>query len=323
MANTVILEQKSSPAGRKSNVNLTRQRLYIFPTQNGMVFVFMLVVMLMGAINYTNSMAYMLTFLLVSLFLVCILHTYGNLRGLVLSINNADPVFAGETAQFPVLFENRNGQVRHSINIHPWSRGFSLGKSKAVGLENVQIGAGESLRESLPVPTEKRGLLNPGRLRIHSRFPLGLLMAWSYMECSSNCVVYPHPEGDHQLPLHTEYETPDQAGYQTGTDDFTGFRHYRPGDSIRNIDWKIFAREQGLMVKKFSGSGAKILILKWEQTASAGALEARISQLTLWLLLAESYGLRYGLEIPGYTIPVDNGPDHQHRCLRILATYGK
>ena len=323
MANTFILEQKPRLTSRESKNNLSRQRLYIFPTQNGIVFLFMLAVMLMGAINYTNSMAYMLTFLLVSLFLVCILHTYGNLRGLVISVNNADPVFAGETAQFPVLFENKDGPARHSINIHPWPRGFNFGKNRTAGVENIQIGAGELQRESLPVLAEERGMLHPGRIRIHSRFPLGLLQVWSFMECNSHCVVYPRPEGDPDLPLHTDYEAPDQTGHQAGTDDFMGFRHYRPGDSIRNIDWKILAREQGLMVKKFSGSGAKTLILKWDQTSPAGSIEARISQLTLWILIAESSGLRYGMDIPGHHLPIGNGPDHQHQCLSILATYGK
>jgi uncharacterized protein (DUF58 family) len=323
MTDSVILEQKTRAADHDISKHLTRQRLYIFPTQNGMVFSVMLVVMLMGAINYTNSMAYMLTFLLVSLFLVCMLHTYRNLRGLVVSINNADPVFAGEAAQFPVLFENRNGPDRHSINIHPRPKGFRLRSDNTLGIEDVRVGSGELLRDSLPVLTKERGIMKPGRVRIHSRFPLGLLQAWSYMECLSSCVVYPHPEGDPHLPIHTEYEAPDQTGQQTGTDDFIGFRHYRPGDSIRNIDWKILAREQGIMVKKFSGSGAKKLVLKWEQTAAAGSFESRLSQLTLWIILAESNGLRYGMEIPGHAVPVDNGASHRHHCLCILASYGK
>jgi uncharacterized protein (DUF58 family) len=283
----------------------------------------MLTVMLMGAINYTNSMAYMLTFLLVSLFLVCMLHTYSNLRGLILTVNNADPVFAGEIAHYPVMFDNRKGKNRHGVNVHPWPKGFSMGKSKAIGIENVQIDSGEIYRGSLPVRTKQRGILQPGRIRIHSRFPLGLLQSWSYMESTSLCVVYPAPEGSPNLPLHTEYEAPDQTGHQAGADDFIGFRHYRPGDSIRNIDWKILAREQGLMVKKFSGSGARTLVLTWEHAAIAGSLEARLSQLSLWIILAEKSGLRYGLEIPGHSLAPDTGSDHQHQCLSILASYGQ
>ncbi len=198
-----------------------------------------------------------------------------------------------------------------------------MGKGNTAGIENIQLGPGELLRDSLPVIAAERGVLNPGRLRIHSRFPLGLLLSWSYMECKNTCVVYPRPEGDPLLPIHTIYDAPDQTGYQSGTDDFIGFRHYRPGDSIRNIDWKILAREQGLMVKKFSGSGAKRLIFEWEQTAGAGSIEARLSQLALWIVLADSYGLRYGLEIPGHSAPIDTGAEHRHYCLSILANYGK
>ncbi|MEX2353557.1 MAG: DUF58 domain-containing protein [Gammaproteobacteria bacterium] len=322
MSSSIILDKAPVSTGDAvGRGGSTRKRLYIFPTQHGLVYACMLPVMLLGAVNYTNNMAYMLTFLLGSLFMVCMLHTYRNLRGLIVASNDARSVFAGETAQFPLLFDNRAGPLRNGVCVDPWPKGWKFRKSRRTGVENIRLEPGQIQRDSLPIRTRTRGYLNPGRLRIHSSWPLGLFRAWSYLECKSTCIVYPKPQGDPALPYLTEDSSLDQSGDQPGTDDFTGFRHYRPGDSIRNIDWKVLAREQGLLVKKFSGSGARQLILHWDQTAHLGDTETRLSQLALWLLKAEQGGYRYGLTIPGAKIDIDNGEAHQHRCLRTLATY--
>lgn len=322
MADTIILEVKQPQSVATATEDVARKRLYIFPTQHGIVFVFMLAVMLMGAINYTNNMAYMLTFLLCSLFMVCMLHTYRNLRGLVISSNNAKPVFAGEVAEFPVVFDNRNGAERRSINVQMRSRTRFQNKPLLPGIDYTRIGPGRLYRHTLPVQTNKRGHLKVQRLRIHSIYPLGFFRAWSYMDCASFVVVYPKPEGDPRLPYFSQDNTQDQQGEQAGADDFTGFRHYHPGDSIRNIDWKILAREQGVMVKKFSGSGARHLILRWEQTAHLDNIEKRLSQLALWIICAEQQGLYYGLELPQNKLSLGHGEGHQHNCLSMLAVYG-
>ncbi len=323
MTDTVILEQAQPEShSQNSHAHTRRQRLYIFPGRHGLIYASMLVVMLVGAVNYTNNMAYMLTFMLASLFMVCMLHTYRNLRGLILSASEAKPVFAGETARFPIVFDNLSGPIRSNINIDVWPAGWNISKKTGQGIVNYKSDAGQLSRVFLPVLALQRGYLNPGRLKIHSSFPLGLFQTWSYLHCRCQSIVYPVPQGDPTLPNLTEDLARDQIGKLSGTDDFTGFRQYRAGESIRNIDWKIYAREQGLHVKKFSGSGAQKLILHWEQTAHLSGVEQRLSQLTLWVLRAEQAGLRYGLVLPGVQIEINTGETHQQRCLQQLAIYG-
>ena len=321
MPDSIILEHQ--PLQNRTTPGLARKRLYIFPTQHGLVFSLLLAVMLMGAINYTNNMAYMLTFLLASLFMVSMLHTYRNLRGLVITSNNARSVYAGEIAEFPIVIDNRSGPERINLNINPRSGLLRKRKLNTSGIEHTRIAAGQMFRGNLLVQTTSRGRIRPGQLTIHSSFPLGLFRTWSYMNCESYCVVYPKPDGDSRLPYFSEYTAQDQQGEKAGADDFIGFQHYRPGDSIRSIDWKILAREQGLMVKKFSGSGARQLVLNWEQTALLGNIEARLSQLALWIIKAEQYDIRYGLELPGNKIDLGHGEHHKQRCLTMLAVYGQ
>ena len=48
-------------------------------------------------------------------------------------------------------------------------------------------------------------------------------------------------------------------------------------------------------------------------------LEARISRLTRWVLMAEERRARYTLLLPGQRIGPDIGSAHARRCLRELA----
>ena len=79
---------------RISWLQRTRQ-LYILPTRYGALYACMLLAMLAGAINYTLSLGFALTFLLAGLGLVAMLHAWRNLAGITLEIAKAEPVFAG------------------------------------------------------------------------------------------------------------------------------------------------------------------------------------------------------------------------------------
>src|SRR5471030_1051409 len=90
---------------------LLQKRVYILPTRPGLAFALALVVMLIGSINYNLSLGYILTFLLASMALVAILHTFRNLVHLRFTPGRVDPVFAGEIAWFELFVENRSAMT--------------------------------------------------------------------------------------------------------------------------------------------------------------------------------------------------------------------
>lgn len=320
MSTAVILETLPAPADAATG--LGRRRVYIFLTRQGFLFSLLLIVMLAGAVNYVNSMAYLMTFLLAGLFLVCMLHTYRNLRGLVITCNDAEPVFTGDDARFPLLIDNRSGAERPALFVRPaGGRGTPLAAGARGALLALCAAANEPARVHLVIRTARRGALRIPRFIIETRFPLGLFRAWSYLDGATG-TVYPRPGGSHALPPAMEQQVEREGGRRPGADDFTGFAGYRPGDSIRRIDWRALAREQGLLVKRFSGSGGKKLVLSWSLLAESMPLEARLSQLCRWVLEAERMEFEYALELPGTVIPSANGSKHRHRCLEALAGFG-
>jgi len=321
----IVLEKLPSRHGgfEQGGEKFRKKRVYIFLTQQGFIFTCMLPAMLLGAVNYNNSMAYILTFLLASLFMVCMLHTYRNLRGLIIRTSPARPVFAGENICFPLLIDNRTAYDRIAIDLllDKERKKKTPEHTQAKPLTFNLSSTGTS-QEHLFITTSRRGLLYPGRLRISSSYPLGLFYAWSYMDIEQTGIVYPRPSGNVEFPISSDHDAEEQTGKHTGTDDFIGFKPYQPSDSVRNIDWKKYAREQGLLVKRFSGSGSRKLLLQWQQCRHLHDVEKQLSQLCLWVIEAEKQGLHYGLEIPGICIELNHGVAHKHQCLKVLAEYG-
>ncbi len=297
-----------------TGVALDRRRIYILPTRQGLAFAAVLLLMLSGAVNYNNALAYLLTFLLTSMALVSLLHTYRNLAGLRVSARPAEPVFAGGRAHFPVRVDNGGGPERE---------GVVLSEKRAPGATvlHLRLAADSHAEALLPVPAAHRGWRDLDRVCIASRAPFGIFRAWSPVRVAVRGLVYAHPAGERPLPASVAESRDDHGHGGSGREDFSGLREYRPGDSPRHIHWKAAARGAVLPVKLFDGQSAAETVLSFADAGGTG-LEPRLSQLTAWVLDAESRGLRYALEMPDGRIAAASGPAHQDACLRRIALHG-
>jgi uncharacterized protein (DUF58 family) len=281
------------------------------PTAVGMTYLLALLLMLVAAINYQNSLAYALTFLLGSVFVVAILHTWRNLAGLELQAGGSEAIFLGEQARFRVRLESR-GRLYQAV---------SLGWPKS-GFQQVDVPSGGTCDVELSLPTERRGWLRPGRLRVESRFPLGILVAWSWIDLQLSALVYPRPlEGD--LPQATGAGEEEEEGTRAsgvGIDDYQGLRPWQPGDSRKRLSWKAYSRGQGLLIKDFRALAGQDLLLDLDMLD--GDLEHRLSLLCHWVVELSSRQQPFVLRISGTTLGPDAGTDHRERCLRELALFG-
>lgn len=293
------------------SVRLDQRRIFIMPTAVGMSFLLALLLMLLAAINYQNSLAYALTFLLGSVFVVAILHTWRNLAGLMLQAGGSEAVFLGEQARLRVRLES-GGRLYQAV---------ALGWPKS-GLQLVDVPAGGTCEVELALPSERRGWLKPGRLRVESRFPLGILVAWSWVDLQLAALVYPRPSaGD--LPQAGGLAEEESEGARTvgsGIDDYQGLRPWQPGDSRRRLNWKAFSRGQGLLVKDFAALAGQEPLLDLD--ALDGDIEARLSLLCHWIVELSARQQPFALRIAATIIGPDGGTDHRNRCLRELALFG-
>lgn len=294
-------------------LTVNRRRIYILPTRYGVLYGAMLMVMLLGAMNYSNSMAFVVCFLLLGLALVSMYHTHQNLLGLEIAAAGADPVFCGRQAAFRLRVRNPGALWRQSIQI----------ENPGGGSDNHHIPAGAHVIATLRVRTHHRGWLQAPRFVISTVQPLGLFRAWTWLPLQMRCLVYPSPA---ERTAPAEGALPDVSGSREqsrhGTDDFQGLRDYQWGDSYRHIAWRVVAREQGLATKQFAElAGAEYwldfaLLAPWDE-------EQRLRILCRQILDLDAQGHRYGLRLPGLTVEPADGAEHRRRCLGALALHGQ
>ncbi|MDK2123640.1 DUF58 domain-containing protein [Parachitinimonas caeni] len=294
-------------------IRLEQRRVYIFLTRPGIAFCLILLAMLGGSVNYDLSLGYILVFLLGSMTLVSIFHTFRNLLNLSLQPGRCDPAFVGEAARFEVLVENSGNLVRRNVQLI-----YEEGMPVAADIE-----ANSRSALWMTLPAQQRGWLVPPRLTVYTAYPLGLFRAWSYCWFDQRCLVYPRPElYPPELPDPGEGDGPG-AHTRAGHDDFAGLRQHTPSDSPRHIAWKAAARDETLLLtKQWSGEVALSLWLEWDMTGDDLDVEARLSRLTAWVLDAEARELTFGLRLPGKVIEPDRGGNHLNACLAALALYG-
>ena len=298
-------------------ITLDRRRVYIVPTGGGLLFAIVLITMYIGAINYNLGLGHALVFLLIGLGWVGMLQTWRNLVDLSIAPGKASPVFCGETAGFSLHLINRRAEARGELI----SR-----KTDTLAAEGIAngIAAHSDCELQIPCHTVRRGRLVLPRLRIETRYPLGLFVAWSYPWPDAQTLVYPRPIY-RPLPTPSASETKDGPLEHRGNADFAGLRAYQPGDSLRHVAWKAYARQAEHLppqVKHFAGAAPGELWLRWDALPAPMDEEDRLSILCGWVLQANEQGIRYGLRLLQKTFPPDIGPGHCQRCLEALALYG-
>ncbi|MFW5721866.1 MAG: DUF58 domain-containing protein [Desulfohalobiaceae bacterium] len=295
---------------------LDHRRVFIMPTRMGALMFGVLLVMVLGGINYENNLIFATAFLLAATTVVSMLHTYRNLVGLGVTALRSGPVFAGEKGRFTVLLDNSGERARHAV---------SVSAAKGQARDRTDVAPGEPAEAVLPVPTSARGRLGLGRIEVATTFPLGLFRAWSVLHPPAECLVYPVPEAEGSgLPQERadDRDIDQQQPGGAGVEEFHGIRDYQSGDSYRRVHWKAVSRGLGMQTKEFSGTAAQTLWLDFSELAPLDS-EARLSRLTRQILTAHSRRSPYGLRLPGVTIPPDHGLSHKHRCLAALALWGE
>lgn len=294
---------------RVEQQRIDKRRIYILPTAACAGFILLLLVMLLLAINYENNLIYGLTFLLVSVLLVSMVHTHNNLRDTLVSSRGHEPVYAGEKTRY---------RVHIRAPEHPVV-GLNLsyqGGETAV----VTLGAGDELTVELTAAAGQRGRHHPGILRLSARYPMGLFRAWSYVNLGQQAWIYPKPEPGGELPPSAA-QSDTGSTEVVGNEEFSGLQEYQPGMPLGRVAWGTLARGLPLQVKEFTEPVGDSRWLRWSFWPELGG-EERYSRLCYWVLRLEREGKPFGLELPSKTLPVASGQAQVQAALLALAQEG-
>ena len=291
-------------------LTLQRRRLYILPTRAGLGFGALLALMLAAGLNYANSLALFLTFLMGGFALVAMQLCHRNLLAACLYAAHAEPTFALRPGTLRLTLTNGAAQPRFRIESGLGDELPQVTNLPAQGRHHLDI----------PVAAPKRGLMKIERLRLTTTHPFGLFRTWTWVHAPLEMLVYPRPHGSAPMPSQRGRKSGNRSQGHAGADEWQGLRPFRDGDSPRQVDWKAYAREAPLLVKEYSSMGSELQLFDFTALPNLDT-EARLEQIARWIVDADDSGDRYGLEIPGTHIAPDRGTDHRHKCLAALALY--
>jgi uncharacterized protein (DUF58 family) len=292
---------------RRENLPIVmhRRRIYIVPTGFGAAFTVLLLVMLLGALNYTNNAALMLTCLLGAASSASMLSAFRSLNGLRLTAVRQGQAIAGEPMVLQLVFTGSD-HAHSSIHLETDEQ-----------TEAFLVPAHGETIVSLNLPTEHRGWQPLPRIKLWSNWPLGLFHAWSWIYPDQSVLVWPRPESGGPSPVLPGDGGKKQRLHQG--EDIAALRAYRAGDPQRHISWKHSARHEHLLVKDFEQPEAQEeWRLDWRQLSQL-VPEARIARLARWLGEAEAVGRPTSLWLPSEDISLGHGRSHYAHCMNALA----
>lgn len=296
------LDRRIPPARR---VTLNQGNLFVFPSREGGGYLLMAGLVWIGATNFQNNLVLALCFLLLAVFFVAIHQTFANLSGLSLRYVSAEPVFAGSAAHCVVELVSATDRQQIALG---WP-GAADSLVSPSGRVPEAVG--------LTVTPPRRGRFRPGRFRLESRYPLGLVRCWTWLDLQVELLVYPRPL-PHEGVLAADSALDDQGERVAGIEDFFALRAYVPGDALGGVAWKHYAAGRGLLVREQVDYRGTDLWLDFLALPDADP-EARLSKLCYSALELGAQNRPYGLRLPGRHIEPATGDGHLRQVLEALA----
>lgn len=293
------------------SITLNRGNTFVFPSRFGLVFLTTCIVMFLIGTNYQNNLVLFLVFFLLSFMVTCLLLSYQNLSGLVLTTMKGNDHFAGAECAFTLRVDAKENIAQQTTYVFQHA---SSDINSVVDDRQVQLFAKNS----------QRGWFKPGRVTVQSYYPFGLFKVWTHLDLGLSCLLYPTPIENPLENIALSGEETKSGGLQTkvGVDAFSSLKPFMEGESLKSVAWKQVAQGRGWFTKQFEQEQGGDVYLSL--SAFKGIpIEEKLSMLTYQVLSYEQQGVSYALDLGHMVIKVNSGPTHYKSCLRALALYGQ
>jgi len=303
---------------------LNSQNIMIYPTRFGLSYLgFVLLIFLLGT-NYQNNIILLFSYLLASLFISVMLHSFYNFSKLRFYSMPKQQGYADETLYFPIKVTAE--KTHYDINAHFAERSLKSPVEKIAqclaGFEEIK----------LKYKSTSRGKKVLGRVTVFSEYSLGIFKSKTILDFGHYAIIYPKPKRlmTSQYQRTTQADDPNVENYQTtnivGTDDFSELKSFVIGESSARTAWKQLAKGQGHYSKHYEANQSKLQWLRLDQMPS-NDIEIKLSYLSFLIreLTAtnQSFGLALSLDTTNTTMNIqpNSGFNHQQACLTALALY--
>lgn len=294
---------------------LSGKSIFILPSAFGFSFILFITLLFVLGTNYQNNIIILLSYLLVSFFITAMLHSFFNLSGTVLSIKSKE--YAGFAQQnFSILIDVESNKQRFDFH-------FKFKDQNAVHLYQIEHGLNTV---EIPYVQNKRGIYQPGRVKISSYYGFGLFVSWSQIDLGYIATVYPNSLPfnvsklkNRQLDKSQQHENPATNGEKAnGVEEFYELKTYQKGESYNHVAWKQLAKGQGWLSKKYADPTQTQMCLQLSDMPAV-QLEKKLEQLCFLILEHHRNGTSFSVVLVNETIEYEADEHHVKKCLTALA----
>lgn len=288
-----------------------KEKIYIIPTEYGLMYGAGILVSLIGGAIYNNNLAFLLCFFLVALFLIGMVHTHSNLRHLQVAklqifLSPSDSIGHGV-----IWLKSNNAEGHSQLRIQCKDNDDSID----ITIDSIYK---KSLHPHFfDFTTGQWGKKKLAKLRISTRYPFGFFYVWRIYPFPVEYSIYPKPSGANELAASEPDTVNIGLNNQRNGDDFSEHKIYSYGDSHKHIDWKAYARGRPLLTKKFDEGQRQTIVIDYNQTK--GSTEVRFRQLSQWIHDCAADNVSYSLKIQEHRVPTNFGEHHKMACLKLIA----
>lgn len=258
----------------------------------------------------------LLSYLMASVFITSMMHSFYNISGLTLSADKMAAGFAKQNISFPIKITSSNirADLNFSFDNQPV---FHLPRS-AKGQETVYVCC----------KYKQRGVFQPGRLKVSSEYSFGLFITWTKVDFDHRCFVYPEANAlsksqrnfSHSALENSLIKSQTREKNKQGIDDFFELKPHAPGEPLTRIAWKHFARGQGRLTKHYHQHHEESCWLNLADMPAHG-IEKKLQYLCFLVNEYNATGQIFGLDLGQKKIKPSQGTSHFKHCLMALAIY--
>jgi uncharacterized protein (DUF58 family) len=303
---------------------LNSRNIMIYPSRFGLSYLgFVVLVFLLGT-NYQNNIILLFSYLLASLFISVMLHSFYNFSQLRFYSRSKQQGYADEKLYFPITLTAE--KTHYDINAHFTDRRLN---SHTESVAQCLPGSEEI---KLCYQSTTRGKHYLGRVTVFSEYSLGFFKSKTVLDFGHYAIVYPKAKSliAGQYQFSAQPDDPNIESVQTanhvGTDDFSELRSFVRGESRARTAWKQLAKGQGHYSKHYQASQGQLQWLKLQDMPS-NDIETQLAYLSFLIgeLTAshQTFGLSLSAELSNESMNIapNTGFNHQQACLTALALY--
>jgi uncharacterized protein (DUF58 family) len=302
----MMLKQRFKSLGLKFSRD---NRVYIVPTSFGLYFAALVFVMFLISLTYGNNTLMLITFLLLSQFILFMLWAHFNLKYIVLDTVIYRPAFAKSKVRVDLQINNDGPFDQNEISFGNLYTECFIQQNN-----NCNIQSHTQDYTELEIEFKQRGVTQVQHWEMTSTYPLGLFKTWKYYRLPHNFLVYPELKG---ISLYEYFST--SRGDESSNFDFDKHVQYELNPKSNQIDWKIFAKSEQLLVRQYVDDDFENL--HFDFNPMGFDLEVYISQMAYWIFEAQRLNYPWSFSAENLTLPSGISQDKYLQVMEYLACY--